>query len=81
MKAIRVLALVNKSQVKVGDHLLLNDGKTITQAQAKIVKVSDYDGVEVIFDVKNNKYFNVGLYLDGNSWVKEVLIVTLEGEV
>lgn len=80
MKAIRVLALVNKSQVKVGDHLLLNDGKTIMQAQAKIVKVSDYDGTEVIFDVKNNKYFNVGMYLEGKSWVKEVLIVTLEGE-
>lgn len=36
------------------------------------VKVSESDGVEVILNMKKNHFFNLGMYLDGSSWVKEV---------
>ena len=41
------------------------------------LQVSDSDGEEIIYDLKRNKYFNVGMYLNGKSWVKDVRIVRL----
>lgn len=65
-------------QIKEGDSLIMSDGKSITLGKAEFVKVSDYDGVEVIFNLRKNKYFNVGMYLEGKSWVKEVKVVSLK---
>lgn len=62
-------------QIKEGDLLLISDGNEITHAKAQKVKVTDHDGTEVIFDKRKNKYFNVGMYLNGESWVKDVCIV------
>lgn len=39
------------------------------------VKVTPNDGTEVILDRKKNTYFNVGMYLEGKSWVKECGII------
>jgi len=64
-------------QIKQGDLLLISNGEEITHAKAQIVKVSEHDGTEVIFDKRKNKYFNVGMYLDGKSWAKDVRIVRL----
>jgi hypothetical protein len=57
--------------------LLISDGKEITHAKAQRVKVSEHDGTEVIFNLRKNKYFNVGMYLDGKSWAKDVRIVRM----
>jgi len=62
-------------QIKHGDILLLNDGREVIPAKVEEVKVSDHDGTEIIFNKKDNKYFNVGMYLDEKSWVKEAYIV------
>lgn len=67
--------LTRLDQIKDGDLLLIDDGKTVIQAVAKFVKVSEYDGVEVIIKRKRNRYFNVGYYLEGRSWAKEIFVI------
>ena len=62
-------------QIKQFDNLVISDGVSIILAKANVIKISDYDGTEVIFDVRYNKYFNVGMYLDGKSWAKEIFII------
>lgn len=64
-------------QIKQFDNLVISDGVSITLAKANVIKISDYDGTEVIFDVRYNKYFNVGIYLDGKSWAKEIFIIRI----
>jgi hypothetical protein len=74
---MQIEPLTRTDQIRPGDTLLISDGKTITPATAHRVKVSDFDGTEVIFDVKRNKYFNVGMYLEGASWAKDVRVVRM----
>lgn len=64
-------------QIEEGDGLVISDGVMLVMTTAKKVKVSDYDGTEVIFDERRNKFFNVGMYLEGKSWAKEVRVVTM----
>jgi hypothetical protein len=72
MKLEPLLAI---DQIKTGDILLIKDSCQIIPTTAKIVKVSDHDGTEVIINIELNKYFNVGMYLAGKSWAKEVFVV------
>ena len=65
-------------QIAKGDILLIDDGKELIHDTAKYVKYSEQDGEEVIFDVKKNKFFNVGMYLEGKSWAKDVMVVKHE---
>lgn len=67
--------LLEINQIKEGDVLLITDGHQITHSTAQRVKVTDHDGTEVILNLRLNKYFNVGFYLEGRSWAKEVYIV------
>lgn len=67
--------LVKIDQIETGDLLLIDDGIGITHAKAQRVKVSEHDGTEVIFNLRKNKFFNVGMYLNGKSWAKDVRIV------
>lgn len=70
-------SVLSLDDIKQGDDLIITgDVLKNKPVKAQIVKVSDIDGVEVIFDRKNNKYFNLGMYLEGKSWVKEVKIIT-----
>lgn len=63
--------------IKQGDNLIITgDVFHNTPMKAQMVKVSENDGTEIIIDKKNNKYFNLGMYLEGKSWVKEVKIIT-----
>ncbi|NQY31340.1 MAG: hypothetical protein HRT69_17980 [Flavobacteriaceae bacterium] len=63
------------NQIKKGDTLIIT-GDTLKneQIKAQIVKVSA-DGTEIIFNKRQNKFFNLGMFLSGNSWVKELSIV------
>jgi hypothetical protein len=74
---MEIQALQEIDQIKKGDLLLISDGREITHAKAQEVKVSEHDGVEVIFNLRRNKFFNVGMYLDGKSWAKDVRIVRM----
>ena len=62
--------------IKQGDTLIITGDTLVNEpVKAQVVKVSKSDGTEVIFDIKQNRFFNVGMYLDGRSWVKQVKIV------
>ena len=78
---MQIKNLTRIDQIRQGDALLISDGKKITPAMALEVKVSEYDGTEVIFDDKHNKFFNVGMYLEGKSWAKDVLVARLNYNV
>lgn len=64
------------TDIKQGDTLIIT-GDTLKNepVKAQIVKVSQHDGTEVVFDKKQNRFFNLGMYLEGKSWVKEVMVV------
>ena len=74
---MQIEPLVKIDQVQEGDLLLISDGRELTHAKAQRVKVSEHDGTEVIFNLRKNKFFNVGMYLDGKSWAKDVRIVRM----
>lgn len=74
---MQIEQLKEHGQIKKGDLLLISDGREIIHSKAMLVKVTEYDGEEIIFNLRKNKYFNVGMYLNGESWVKDVRIVRL----
>ena len=60
--------------IQEGDQLLITGDCYVCEPfKAELVKVSENDGTEVIIDRKRNAFFNVGMYLKGKSWVKEVV--------
>ena len=64
------------TDIKQGDTLIIT-GDTLKNVpvKAQIVKVSDNDGTEIIFDKEMNRFFNLGMYLKGSSWVKELKVI------
>lgn len=61
--------------IKKGDTIIVTGDDYINEPlKAKIVKVSA-DGTEIIIDPKMNRFFNLGMYLKGKSWVKELAII------
>lgn len=74
--SMELLEVKDITDIKQGDTIIIT-GDTLKNevVKAHIVKVSDKDGTEIIFDMKMNKYFNLGMYLEGNSWVKELKIL------
>lgn len=64
------------TDIRQGDSLIIT-GDTLNNepVKAQIVKVSQGDGTEIIIDRKQNRFFNLGMYLQGKSWVKEVKVV------
>lgn len=62
-------------QIKEGDTIVMSGDNFKNEVRnVETVKISE-DGTEIIFDNKNNKYFNLGMYLKGESWVKELSIL------
>jgi hypothetical protein len=63
------------TDIKQGDTLIVT-GDTLNNepVKAQEVKISA-DGTEVIIDKKQNRFFNLGMYLTGKSWVKKVKVV------
>jgi hypothetical protein len=73
MDIIKVKTLTD---IKEGDTICITGDNLFCEPfKAHKVKVSESDGTEVIFDIKQNRFFNVGMYLYNNSWVKEVVII------
>jgi hypothetical protein len=62
--------------VKQGDMLLICSlGGDIQLEKVQAVKVSVSDGTEIIFDKRKNRFFNLDMYLQGKSWVKDVKVI------
>lgn len=76
MKLKEVTTLVDINQ---GDLLLIDGrfdkGDRIQLHKVQRVKLSVKDDTEIILKKKGNVYFNLGMYLQGTSWVKKVCIV------
>ena len=65
------------TDIKQGDTIIITGDTLKNEAvKAQIVKVTEHDGTEIIFDKKNNRFFNLGMYLEGKSWVKECKVVS-----
>ena len=72
MKIVEVTSL---ECIKEKDQIIITGHPyTLKTFEVKKVKVSG-DGTEVILDMRKNIYFNVGMYLEGKSWVKEIGII------
>lgn len=64
------------TDIKQGDTIIITGDILKNEPfKAQIVKVSDTDGTEIIFDKKMNRFFNLGMYLEGKSWVKDCKVV------
>ena len=74
---MKLKTVENIESIKQGDKLIITGDTLINEHfKAQIVKVSKSDGTEIIIDKKMNRFFNLGMYLEGKSWVKEVCILT-----
>lgn len=73
MKLRKVTAITD---IKKGDKLIITgDSLKNESVIAEIVKVTPTDGTEIVFDKKQNRFFNLGMHLEGKSWVKELAIL------
>ena len=77
---IKLTPLTSVGQIKIGDKLFLSDGKKVTIETAKDLYTPRVGDVEVIVIRKANKFFSTEVYLDGQSWVKECFVVTVEDD-
>jgi hypothetical protein len=64
------------TDLKEGDTIIITgDNLKCEPLKVQMVKVSEQDGVEIIFNKKKNLFFNLGMYLEGKSWVKECMVI------
>ncbi len=62
--------------IKEGDTIMIiSDSLKKEILTVELVRFSDDDKTEIIIDKKTNRFFNLGLYLQGKSWVKELKIL------
>lgn len=64
------------TDIKQGDTIIITGDILKNEPfKAQIVKVSETDGTEIIFNKKMNCFFNLGMYLEGKSWIKDCKVV------
>jgi len=64
------------TDIKQGDTIILTGDDMCNEAvKVQMVKVSKVDGTEIIFDKKQNRFFNLGMYLENKSWVQECKVL------
>jgi hypothetical protein len=70
MKTVKTITDISR-----GDTIIITGSILINEAvKVQEVKVTE-SGTEIIFDKKNNRFFNLEMYLEGKSWVKECKIL------
>ena len=80
MNKIKLTPLTRLDQITVGDKLLLRDGNYVVMAKANVLHSDRISDVEVVFRKNASKFFSTQAYLDGQSWVKECFVVTVEDD-
>jgi hypothetical protein len=64
------------TDIKEGDTIIITGDDMINEpVKVQKVKMSAGDGTEIIFDLRMNRFFNLGMYLEGKSWVKECKVI------
>jgi hypothetical protein len=71
LKEVKTLTDINE-----GDTIVVT-GDVLKNETFKVQKVicSESNGTEIVFDKKKNRFFNLGMYLQGKSWVKECKVL------
>jgi len=72
---MKVSKVKSEAGLKKGNLIIIDDGDDIYAEQVMDIKITEQDGIEIIFNRRENKFFNLGMYLDGNSWVKDLMVV------
>lgn len=63
---MEVIKVEKLTDIKEGDTICVTgDNLNAEPFKVQIVKVSETDGTEIIFDKKRNRFFNLGMYLEG----------------
>lgn len=62
-------------QIHQGDYIVFDMRGEMLNVTAQEVKVTEQDGTEIIYNRKKNHYFNLGMYLDGKSYVKSLYVL------
>jgi Icc-related predicted phosphoesterase len=64
------------TDIKEDDTIVIT-GDVLKNETFKVQKVicSESNGTEIVFDKKKNRFFNLGMYLQGKSWVKECKVL------
>lgn len=72
-----ILKKVEKlTDIKEGDTICVTgDILKAEPFKVQMVKISETDETWIIFDKKQNRYFNLNMYLEGKSWVKKVVVI------
>lgn len=74
---MNLLNVTTLNDIKTGDTLIITGDSLVNEPVKNVtVKITPHDGTEVIISKKENRFFNLGMYLKGKSWVKEVKILT-----
>lgn len=64
------------TDIEVGDTVIITGAHYIGRGfQVEAVKVTEQDGTEIILNYHRNHFFNLGMYLEGSSWVKKLDVV------
>lgn len=69
---MQLIDITTLTDIQKRDTIIIT-GDTLKNEAVKVqaVKVTPHDGTEIIFDKRNNRFFNLGMYLEGKSWVKQ----------
>ena len=64
------------SDVKKGDTIVITGNDMCNEAvKIQDILVSKVYGTEIVFDSTRNGYFNLNMYLENKSWVKECKVL------
>lgn len=67
--------VTTKDDLIKGDIILIDDGSQVFAEKVQSVKVTAQDGIEIIYNSRKNKYFDLGMYINSESWVKDLRVV------
>jgi hypothetical protein len=71
---------VDIQDMKIGDLLLLDYGKTTRVVTVEDVKTDEVHGIEVVYDKKKNLYFNLTKYRAIDSEIASIYILSYDSE-
>lgn len=72
---IQSVPVTSLNQLRKGSRIIIEDAlQNVTDAKVDEIVNPQY-GHEVIFNRKQNAYFNFQMFLDGQSWVKKLSVV------
>lgn len=70
---MKIIEVTKLDQLAKGDTIIITGDALVNDViKIPMVKVSEFDGIEIIINKRLNKFFNLGMYLKEQSWVKKL---------